>query len=175
MALAASKKFSLVNENIQSRLRSLFLMAYANQENSLLLCTSNKSEFATGYTTLYGDMCGGLAPIGDLLKNKVYQLAKCYNTEKETIPSLIISRAPSAELKPNQKDEDSLPLYSKLDKSVNNLVECFSTAKTHNDQLILKLLMFSEFKRWQAPPILKISTHSFGRGRRFPIAHKAKY
>lgn len=168
------KEFGLVHENVQARLRGLTLMALANKENSMLLTTSNKSEYASGYSTLYGDMCGGLAPIGDLTKAQVYALADYYNGEAEVIPQEIISRAPSAELRPNQKDQDSLPEYDELDKSVQHLVEKFGAAKTKTDKWLLPILMRTEFKRWQAPPVLKVSQHSFGRGRRFPIAHRAK-
>ncbi|QDK39500.1 NAD+ synthase [Bdellovibrio sp. NC01] len=166
--------FSLVNENLQARLRGLSLMAFSNKENSMLLTTGNKSEYATGYSTMYGDMCGGLAPIGDLTKEQVYALARHYNKEGEVIPVDIIERAPSAELRPNQKDQDSLPPYAELDKSVSYLVEKEGPAKTKTDKWLLPILMRTEFKRWQAPPILKVSSHSFGRGRRYPIAHRAK-
>ena len=166
--------FSVVNENMQSRLRGLFMMAYSNKENSILLTTGNKSEYATGYATLYGDMCGGLAPIGDLLKGEVYALARHYNSERELIPKAIIDRAPSAELRPNQKDQDSLPPYDELDASVKRLVEFQKPAKTKTDKWLVELLAKTEFKRWQAAPILKVSGHAFGRGRRMPIAHKAR-
>lgn len=166
--------FSVVNENMQSRLRGLFMMAYSNKENSLLLSTGNKSEYATGYSTLYGDMCGGLAPIGDLLKGEVYALARHYNSERELIPSAIIDRAPSAELRPNQKDQDSLPPYEDLDASVRRLVEFQKPARSKTDKWLVELLAKTEFKRWQAAPILKVSGHAFGRGRRMPIAHKAR-
>ncbi|UOF00472.1 NAD+ synthase [Bdellovibrio reynosensis] len=168
------KDFGLVHENLQARLRGITLMAYSNKENSLLLTTSNKSEYAAGYSTLYGDMCGGLAPLGDLLKNQVYELARFYNQQSELIPLEIIDRAPSAELRPNQTDQDSLPPYDVLDKSVSDLVEKCAPTKNATDKWLLPMLMRSEFKRWQAPPILKVSQHSFGRGRRYPIAHKAK-
>ncbi|MNJ91140.1 Glutamine-dependent NAD(+) synthetase [compost metagenome] len=168
------KEFGLVHENLQARLRGLTLMAYSNKENSLLLTTSNKSEYASGYSTLYGDMCGGLAPLGDLTKAQVYELARYYNKQGEVIPAEIIDRPPSAELRPNQKDQDSLPPYEDLDKSVVYLVEKSGVAKTATDKWLLPLLMRTEFKRWQAPPILKVSEHSFGRGRRYPVAHKAR-
>jgi NAD+ synthase (glutamine-hydrolysing) len=167
-------EFGLVHENLQARLRGLTLMAFSNKENSLLLTTGNKSEYASGYSTLYGDMCGGLAPLGDLTKEQVYELSRYYNSQAEVIPTEIIDRAPSAELRPNQKDQDSLPPYDDLDKSVQYLVEETGTVKTPTDRWLLPILMRTEFKRWQAPPILKISKHSFGRGRRYPIAHKAK-
>ncbi|MEK6627015.1 MAG: NAD+ synthase [Bdellovibrionota bacterium] len=166
--------FGLVHENLQSRIRGLMLMAYSNKAGSLLLATGNKSEYATGYTTLYGDMCGGLAVIGDLTKNQVYELAACYNKQHEIIPDQIIRRAPSAELKPNQKDQDSLPAYDLLDKSVINIVEQVKNTVSKTDEWLVEKLMKSEFKRWQAPPILKVTKHSFGRGRRYPVAHKAK-
>lgn len=168
-------KFGTVHENIQSRLRAMYLMAFTNHKNSLLLSTSNKDEYATGYTTLYGDMCGGLAPIGDLLKGQVYDLANLYNKQAEVIPKGIISRAPTAELRPNQKDQDTLPRYDNLDKAVLNLVQKKLNAKTKEEQWLLQALMKSEFKRWQAPPILRVTEHAFGRGRNFPIAHKAMF
>jgi NAD+ synthase (glutamine-hydrolysing) len=167
-------EFALVHENLQSRIRGLFLMAYSNFAGSLLLTTGNKSEYATGYATLYGDMCGGLAVIGDLTKKEVYALCRLYNAESEIIPKFIIDRPPSAELRPNQKDQDSLPEYDLLDQSVVNIVEKKKPAKTKTDHWLLDQLMKTEFKRWQAAPILKISEHSFGRGRRYPLAHKAK-
>lgn len=166
--------FGLVHENLQSRIRGLMLMAYSNKAGSLLLTTGNKSEYATGYTTLYGDMCGGLAVIGDLTKKQVYDLADHYNKQRELIPNQIITRAPSAELRPNQKDQDSLPAYGLLDKSVINIVEQGKSTVSKTDKWLVDMLMKSEFKRWQAPPILKVSKHSFGRGRRYPVAHKAK-
>lgn len=166
------KKFSVMHENMQARLRAFFLMAYANQESSLLLATSNKSELATGYSTLYGDMSGSLMPIGDLLKKDVVDLAWLYNEHEEVIPKKIITRAPSAELRPHQKDSDSLPPYAQLDKIVEKLVEKRTPARSKNERQVLQMLLKSEFKRWQAPPILKVTEHAFGRGRRFPLAHK---
>jgi NAD+ synthase (glutamine-hydrolysing) len=166
--------FGLMHENLQSRIRGLFMMAYSNFTGSLLLTTGNKSEYATGYATLYGDMCGGLAPLGDLTKKQIVELCEHYNKEIEIIPDFIIRRPPSAELRPNQKDQDSLPPYELLDKAVQNVVEKKKPAKTETEKWLLKQLMKTEFKRWQAPPILKMSEHSFGRGRRYPIAHKAR-
>lgn len=168
------KEFSLVHENLQSRIRGLFLMAYSNLQQSLLLTTGNKSEMATGYATLYGDMCGGLAPIGDLTKKQVYDIAKSYNAEGIVIPEFIIERPPSAELRPNQKDQDSLPPYDQLDAAVSKIVEFKKDAKSPVEKWLLGKLMVTEFKRWQAPPILKVTEHSFGRGRRYPIAHRAR-
>ncbi|CAE81194.1 NAD+ synthase [Bdellovibrio bacteriovorus] len=166
--------FSIVNENLQARLRGLTLMAWSNKENSMLLTTGNKSEYASGYSTLYGDMCGGLAPLGDLTKAQVYALARYYNKQGEVIPQEIIDRPPSAELRPNQKDQDSLPEYDDLDKAVTYLVEKSGPAKSATEKWLLPVLMRTEFKRWQAPPILKVSQHSFGRGRRYPVAHRAR-
>jgi NAD+ synthase (glutamine-hydrolysing) len=167
-------EFQLMHENLQSRIRGMVLMAYSNKSGSLLLTTGNKSEYATGYATLYGDMCGGLAVIGDLTKKQVYQLSQHFNREYELIPNAIITRAPSAELRPNQKDQDSLPEYDLLDKAVVNLVEQRKSAISPTDKWLSNVLMKSEFKRWQAAPILKVSEHSFGRGRRYPLAHRAK-
>jgi NAD+ synthase (glutamine-hydrolysing) len=161
--------FGLTHENIQARLRGLYLMAIANRDNSLLLNTTNKSEMAAGYGTLYGDMCGGLSPIGDLLKSEVYALAKHYNAQYEVIPEKIITREPSAELRPNQRDQDTLPPYDELDKSVVRLVEQKLPPRTESDQFLVKALAKSEFKRWQSPPILKVREYSFGRGRRMPV------
>ncbi|MDZ4081357.1 MAG: NAD+ synthase, partial [Bdellovibrionales bacterium] len=166
--------FGLVNENLQARVRGLLLMAFSNKEASLLLTTGNKSEYAAGYSTLYGDQCGGLAPLGDLLKGEVYALARYYNQDAELIPSWIIDRPPSAELRPNQTDQDSLPPYEELDAAVVRVIEERKPARTGTEKWLLEASYRSEFKRWQAPPILKISDHAFGRGRRMPIAHRAK-
>jgi NAD+ synthase (glutamine-hydrolysing) len=166
------EQFSIVHENLQARLRGIILMAFSNKENSLLLVTSNKSEMAAGYSTLYGDACGGLAPIGDLTKKQIYEICAHYNAEREIIPAMILTRAPSAELRPNQRDQDSLPPYPDLDKSVDRLVRDCESVKTETDKWLYQALMRSEFKRWQAPPVLKVSEHSFGRGRRYPIAKK---
>lgn len=165
-------EFGLVHENLQARLRGLILMIISNAHGSLLLSTSNKSEMATGYSTLYGDMCGGLAPIADLTKAQVYELSRWYQSEKNWIPAEIITRPPSAELRPNQTDQDSLPPYPILDVAVENLVEKCRPAKNKIESWLLGPLFKNEFKRWQAPPILKVSSHAFGRGRRYPIAHR---
>lgn len=166
------QSFGLVHENLQARIRGLVLMAESNHRNSLLLACGNKSELAAGYSTLYGDLCGGLLPIGDLTKTQVFSLAKHYNRERELIPKFILERAPSAELRPNQKDQDTLPDYEKLDQSVINLVQENKVCQNETDRWLLKALYNSEFKRWQAAPILKVSKHSFGRGRRWPVAHR---
>jgi len=167
------QEFSLVHENLQARLRGLMLMAYSNKNKSLLIGTSNKTELAVGYATLYGDMCAGLMPIGDLLKSEVYDLAKHYNAEFELIPKQIIERPASAELRAGQKTEESLLPFAQLDPAIRNLVEDLKPPKTELDKRVLKMLFASEFKRWQAAPILKVTNHAFGRGRRLPIAHKA--
>lgn len=167
------KEFSVVHENLQSRIRGLLMMAVSNHTGSLLLTTGNKTELACGYATLYGDMCGGLAPIGDLTKKQVYDLCRLYNLEHEVIPNYIISRPPSAELRPNQKDQDSLPEYDMLDKAVVQIVEKKALVSSKVEKWLYPVLMRTEFKRWQAPPVLKVTAHSFGRGRRYPIAHSA--
>lgn len=167
-------RFGVMHENLQARLRGLNLMAISNLENSLLLGTSNKSEMAVGYTTLYGDMIGAIMPIGDLLKGQVFALANHYNSETEIIPKEIINRPPTAELRENQTDQDSLPPYEILDPIVKKMVSGLSSVRTELEQNLLNLMMKSEFKRWQSPPILKVSEHAFGRGRRFPIAHRGK-
>lgn len=167
-------EFSLVHENLQARLRGMSLMAFSNQNSSLLINTSNKSEMAMGYSTLYGDLIGGICPIGDLTKTQVFELSRWYNKEHEVIPSGIIERPPSAELRPNQKDSDSLPEYVLLDKAIEKIVEKYKSPSSALEKKVLLTLMKTEFKRWQAPPILKVSNHAFGRGRRLPIAHKCQ-
>lgn len=168
-------EFSIVNENLQARLRGLSLMAFSNQHNSLLINTSNKSELAMGYSTLYGDLIGALCPIGDLTKSEVFKLSNHYNKEYEVIPQKIIDRSPSAELRPNQKDSDTLPEYNILDPLIVKVVEHYKVPKSQIEKKILLKMMQNEFKRWQAPPILKVTNHAFGRGRRLPIAHKAYF
>ncbi|NCN95281.1 MAG: NAD+ synthase [Bdellovibrionales bacterium] len=162
--------FGLVHENLQARLRGVLMMALSNLDGSLLLGTSNKSELAVGYSTLYGDLCAGLLPIGDLLKTQVFELARHYNQDFELIPKRIIDRPPTAELRENQKDEDSLPPYDKLDPIVHRIVEQVKPPRTELEKRIYNMMMKSEFKRWQAAPILKLSFHAFGRGRRLPLS-----
>ncbi|MBX3020607.1 MAG: NAD+ synthase [Bdellovibrionales bacterium] len=166
--------FGITQENLQARIRGMMLMAISNREGSMLLGTSNKSEFAVGYSTLYGDMIGGLMPIGDLLKTEVYALSQHYNSQQELIPKTIIARPPSAELRENQTDQDSLPPYDQLDEAVRKLTVGFHSPENSVERRVLDLMLKSEFKRWQAPPVLKVSDHAFGRGRRFPVAHKAR-
>jgi NAD+ synthase (glutamine-hydrolysing) len=172
--------FSLAEENIQSRSRGNLLMAIANKFGYILLNTSNKSELATGYGTLYGDMAGGLSVLGDVYKLQVYALAKFINRNSEIIPANIISKAPSAELRPNQKDSDSLPEYELLDKVLYQYIErrqgpAEIIAMGIDDSLvkrILKLVNTNEYKRNQFCPIIRVSCKAFGVGRRMPIVGK---
>lgn len=172
--------FSLAEENIQSRSRGNLLMAIANKFGYILLNTSNKSELATGYGTLYGDMAGGLGVLGDCYKLQVYELARYINREKEIIPENIITKAPSAELRPNQKDSDSLPDYSVLDQVLYQYIEKrmgpaeiktmgFDAALVDRT---LKMVNTNEYKRNQFCPIIRVSPKAFGVGRRVPIVGK---
>jgi NAD+ synthase (glutamine-hydrolysing) len=124
---------------------------------------------------LYGDMCGGLAPIADLVKGQVYAVSKFYNRQSEVIPNEILERVPTAELRPNQKDQDTLPPYDELDKAIQNLVVERKSARNETEKWLLGVLNRTEFKRWQAPPVLRVSQRAFGRGRRYPLAHKALF
>ena len=172
--------FNVAEENIQSRIRGNILMALSNKFGYILLNTSNKSELAVGYGTLYGDMCGGLSVIGDLYKTEVYQLAKYINSNEEIIPLNTIQKAPSAELRPNQKDSDSLPEYDLLDAilfeyienalGANAIIDKLQNAETVNR--IIKMVNANEWKRNQFAPIIRVSSKSFGRGRRIPIVAK---
>ena len=172
--------FGLAEENIQARIRGNLLMAMANKFGYILLNTSNKSELATGYGTLYGDMAGGLSVLGDAYKSQVYALAKYINSKQEIIPLNILTKAPSAELRPNQKDSDSLPDYSILDKILYEYIELRKGPKEIIQQgydpalvaSILKLVNMNEYKRKQFCPILRISCKAFGVGRRMPIVGK---
>ncbi len=172
--------FSISEENIQSRTRGNLLMAIANKFNYILLNTSNKSELATGYGTLYGDMAGGLGVLGDLYKMQIFELAKYINTTNEIIPTNIITKPPSAELRPNQKDSDSLPEYNILDVILYFYIERrqgpieikamgFDAALVDR---ILKLVNQNEYKRNQFCPIIRVSPKAFGVGRRMPIVGK---
>ncbi|MCC6447559.1 MAG: NAD+ synthase, partial [Chitinophagaceae bacterium] len=172
--------FNVAEENIQARIRGNLLMAISNKHNYILLNTSNKSECAVGYGTLYGDMAGGLAVLGDVYKTQVYALAKYINLEKEIIPIHIIEKAPSAELRPNQKDSDSLPDYSILDAILYQYIEKNKSASEliaqgYEKELVLRVLNMvtrNEYKRNQFCPILRISPKSFGFGRQMPIVAK---
>ncbi len=164
-------------ENLQARIRSILLMAFSNKFGSILLNTSNKSEAAVGYGTLYGDMSGGLSVLGDVYKTDVYNLANLINQEEEIIPCNTISKPPSAELKPGQKDSDSLPDYSVLDQILFRFIELQRGSemiiKEGFDRtlvrMIIKLVNANEYKRYQAPPVLRISSKAFGSGRRLPL------
>ncbi|MDE1171001.1 MAG: NAD+ synthase [Verrucomicrobium sp.] len=167
-------------ENVQSRLRGLMLMAVSNKFGHLVLTTGNKSELAVGYCTLYGDMCGALAPIADLTKSEVYGLARAINRQRELIPQNSISKPPSAELRPNQTDQDSLPDYAVLDqilelyvvqhRSKAEIVAAGFDAAVVAD--VLNKVTFSEYKRRQAAPGLKVSPRAFGMGRQIPVAQR---
>jgi len=172
--------FNVAEENIQARTRGNLLMAVANKFGSILLNTTNKSECATGYGTLYGDMAGGIAVLGDVYKTQVYKLAHYINREKEIIPQHIIDKAPSAELRPNQKDSDSLPDYGIMDPILYQYIErrqgpkeitAMGFDKAIVDR-ILKLVNTNEYKRNQFCPIIRVSPKAFGIGRRVPIVGK---
>jgi NAD+ synthase (glutamine-hydrolysing) len=175
-----SLPFSLAEENIQSRTRGNILMATANKLGYVLLNTSNKSELATGYGTLYGDMAGGLGVLGDCYKLQVYALAKYINREKEIIPQHIIDKAPSAELRPDQKDSDSLPEYEILDQILYQYIEKRADPSVIKSlgldaalvDRTLKMVNTNEYKRNQFCPIIRISPKAFGVGRRVPIVAK---
>ena len=182
-ALFAGAPSDLTEENLQSRIRGTLLMALSNKWNALVLTTGNKSEMATGYCTLYGDMVGALAVIGDVMKTEVYALCRAINRDRERIPEAILTKAPSAELRPGQLDADSLPDYAHLDPVLSAYIERYETAdeiSQHTDldpdevARVLKLVERSEYKRQQAAPVLKITPKAFGMGRRFPIAAKAQ-
>ncbi|MYE07642.1 MAG: NAD(+) synthase [Oligoflexia bacterium] len=162
------KNLDVTKQNIQARLRNIKLMAYANNHpESLLLGTANKSELALGYGTLYGDLAGGLLPIGDLFKTEVYQLARHLK-----IPSSILKREASAELTENQKDADDLPPYKKLDPVLRKLIEQEKDPENPFEKQILQWIIKTEFKRRQAPPLLKIKSRAFDRGWRLPLSIK---
>jgi NAD+ synthetase len=167
-------------ENMQARLRGLTLMSLSNKFGSLLLTTGNKSELAVGYCTLYGDMCGGLAVISDVPKTMVYQLAHYLNREREIIPPNTIEKPPSAELRPDQKDQDTLPPYDLLDEILalyveENLSGADIITRGYDEQIvrwIVRRVDLNEYKREQAAPGLKVTGRAFGIGRRMPIAQR---
>jgi NAD+ synthase (glutamine-hydrolysing) len=178
--LFSGKESDVTEENLQARIRGTLLMALSNKFGNIVLNTSNKSEAAVGYGTLYGDMNGGLSVLGDVYKTEVFELAKYINKLKEVIPLNTITKPPSAELRPDQKDSDSLPDYDVLDKILYNYIE---NRKGENDLLkmgferevvrkVLRLVNLTEYKRYQTPPTLRISPKSFGMGRRMPIVAK---
>ncbi len=191
--LFAGTPFGLAEENLQSRIRGAMLMALSNKFGALVLTTGNKSEMSTGYCTLYGDMVGALAVIGDVFKTRVYALSRYANRDREIIPENTISKPPSAELRPGQRDTDSLPPYEILDPILEAYVERYRSAEQILAELsdparivagdtidlalirrVLSLVERSEYKRQQAAPILKVTRKSFGNGRRFPIAVKVE-
>jgi len=174
------KSFDVTEENIQARLRGLTLMAMCNKHGYILLNTTNKSEAAVGYGTLYGDLCGGLAVLADVYKTEVYKMVAYVNRDKEIIPQHIITKAPSAELRPGQKDQDSLPPYDILDSILFQYIEL---SQSPQDILLLgfdettvrrtlKMVNSNEWKRFQFPPVLRVSPKAFGVGRRMPIEGK---
>jgi NAD+ synthase (glutamine-hydrolysing) len=172
--------FNIAEENIQSRSRAVLLMAMCNKFGYILLNTSNKSEAAVGYGTLYGDMCGGISVIGDVYKTQVFELARYLNRNGELIPQNTIIKPPSAELRPDQKDTDSLPEYDILDRILAQYIEnrCSSAEiirmgfDEHTVRRVIKLVNVAEHKRYQTPPILRVSPKAFGMGRRMPIVGK---
>jgi NAD+ synthase (glutamine-hydrolysing) len=181
--LFAGTPFGLAEENLQPRIRGTLLMALSNKFGALVLTTGNKSEMSTGYCTLYGDMVGALAVIGDVMKTRVYRLSRYVNREREIIPWATIEKPPSAELRPEQRDTDSLPPYEVLDPILEAYVERYCSAEQiAEDQgvdvglvkSVLQLVERSEYKRQQAAPVLKVTKKSFGMGRRFPIAVKVQ-
>jgi NAD+ synthetase len=176
----AGTKPNEAEENVQSRLRGVTLMALSNKFGALVLTTGNKSEMAVGYCTLYGDMCGALAPLADVFKTDIYKIARRVNRDRETIPAASLTKPPSAELRPNQTDQDSLPPYETLDQileayivqnlSQEEIIQNGFDAGVVND--VINKINFSEYKRRQAAPGLKVSPRAFGIGRRIPIAQR---
>lgn len=174
------KPFDITEENLQARIRAMYLMAFANKQQYILLNTSNKSEMAVGYGTLYGDMCGGLAVLGDVYKSEVYELVNYINRQVEIIPAHIVTKPPSAELRHGQQDADSLPDYGMLDRILFQYIErrkgpkemvAMGFEKSLVDS-VLKMVNTSEHKRYQSPPVLRVSSKAFGSGRRMPIVAK---
>lgn len=174
------RPFNVAEENLQARVRGILLMAFSNKFGYILLNTTNKSEAAVGYGTLYGDMCGGLSVLGDVYKTQVYELSRYINRNGEIIPENILTKAPSAELRPGQKDSDSLPEYDVLDKLLFQYIEklqgpkelvAMGFEKTLVDR-VLKMVNGNEWKRFQMAPILRVSPKAFGMGRRMPIEGK---
>jgi NAD+ synthetase len=176
----AGTKPNEAEENVQSRLRGVTLMALSNKFGALVLTTGNKSEMAVGYCTLYGDMCGALAPLADVFKTDIYKIARWVNRDREIIPAASISKPPSAELRPNQTDQDSLPPYETLDR----ILDAYIVQNSSREEIIrggfdtavvndaINKINFSEYKRRQAAPGLKVSPRAFGMGRRIPIAQR---
>jgi NAD+ synthase (glutamine-hydrolysing) len=178
--LFSGREPDVTEENIQSRIRGTVLMAISNKFGSLLLTTGNKSELSVGYCTLYGDMSGGLAVIADLPKTMVYRVAHWRNQQGAVIPETILTKAPSAELRPNQTDQDSLPPYEELDAILEGYVEQCGTAEDlvaagyarATVDKVIRLVKGAEFKRKQAAPGLKVTSRAFGTGWRMPIVRR---
>jgi NAD+ synthase (glutamine-hydrolysing) len=178
--LFAEKKFDTANENVQARIRGNILMAWSNRTGALVLTTGNKSELAVGYCTLYGDMAGGLGVLGDVYKTMVYRVSHWMNRNQALIPTATITKAPSAELRPNQTDQDTLPPYDTLDAILKLYIEEWKeldeiAAKGFDRELvqrILRLVDTNEFKRQQAAPTIRVSQKAFGSGRDMPIAQR---
>ena len=175
-----NKAPNIAEENIQARIRAIYLMALSNKFGHILFNTTNKSEAAVGYGTLYGDMCGAIGVLGDVYKTQVYALCRYINRDEEIIPTAIITKAPSAELRPGQKDSDSLPDYTILDSILYEYIEKEQGPDDiiglgYEDTLvnrILRMVNHNEFKRYQTPPYLRVSSKAFGMGRRLPIVGK---
>ena len=173
----AERDEDVTEENIQARVRGILLMAISNKTGRMLLTTGNKSEMAVGYATLYGDMAGGFAPIKDCSKTLVYRLARYRNTVSSVIPERVITREPSAELRPDQKDSDSLPPYEVLDPILAAFIENDLSVEQIVDKgfdrdivvRVLEMVRRNEYKRRQAPPGIRISSRAFGRDWRYPI------
>jgi NAD+ synthase (glutamine-hydrolysing) len=174
------KNADVTEENIQARIRGVLLMAVSNKFGNILLNTSNKSEAAVGYGTLYGDMAGGISVLGDVYKTDVYNLARYINRNKEIIPINSITKPPSAELRPDQKDSDSLPDYDVLDKILFNYIELQKSPEDiigegfpeETVRKTIRMVNANEYKRFQAPPIIRVSSKAFGPGRRMPLVAK---
>jgi NAD+ synthase (glutamine-hydrolysing) len=173
-------EMGLAEENLQARIRGNIIMAVSNRYGHLVLATGNKSEMACGYATLYGDMAGGFAVLKDVFKTEVYELARYRNTLGPAIPENVLTKAPSAELRPDQKDEDSLPPYDVLDPILEAYIEGDSdvadiVAGGHDDAVVravVRMVDRAEYKRRQAPPGPKVTTKAFGRDRRLPITNR---
>jgi len=178
--LFPEKTFDTTNENVQARIRGNILMAWSNRTGAMVVSTGNKSEMAVGYCTLYGDMCGGLALLGDVYKTMVYRVARWLNRERAVIPESSITKPPSAELRPNQTDQDSLPPYDTLDAILKLYIEEWKevdeiAASGFDRALVARILTLvdtNEFKRRQAPPTIRVSSKAFGSGRQMPIAQR---
>jgi NAD+ synthase len=187
--LFAGRSRDITEENIQARARGLLLMAVSNKFGSMLLTTGNKSEMSVGYATLYGDMCGGYSVLKDLYKTEVYALAQWRNRcvpegalgpAGEVVPQNVLTKAPTAELRPDQKDQDTLPEYAELDEVLNGLIEQERSLDDiagdgHPAEMVSRIqnmLFTAEYKRRQSPPGVKTSSRSFGRDRRYPITNR---